>query len=80
MGCCVVPSEDRGEDLGAPTVHVPPGYRNTSPDKIKTVNRIRRIFHCKMHQLNNKLIPMLYTHQKELQQMSGTEFTETDDI
>ena len=33
-----------------------------------------------MQQLSKKLIPMLYTHQKVLQQMSGIEFTMTDGI
>jgi hypothetical protein len=33
-----------------------------------------------MQQLSKKLIPMLYTHQKVLQQMSGIEFTMTEGI
>ena len=33
-----------------------------------------------MQQLSKKLIPMLCTHQKVLQQMSGTEFVTTDGI
>jgi len=69
-----------GERLRRPYKHVTSGYRNTEPGKIIIVNIIRRIYHCKMQQLSKKLIPMLYTLQILLQQMSGTEFTGNNGI
>jgi len=69
-----------GGGIRRPYKHVTSGYRNTEPDKIITVNIIRRVYHCKMQQLSKKLIPMLYTLQILLQQMSGTEFTGTNDV